>query len=78
MRTLRAALSERLLRYGATVAGDREQMWRRARVAGDRLAPADYQLLGVLDLVGTAALRLGLLLLPSQPPALVEQPATRR
>ena len=65
-----------LLRYGAAVAADHELMWRRARRAdgGYLLTPADYQLLGALDLASTVALRLGLLIMPAQPPQLAERP----
>jgi hypothetical protein len=74
MRSLRAALSARLLRYGTTVASDRELMWRTARRASQSLTQADYHLLGALDVASTVALRLGLLVMPAQPPELADAP----
>jgi hypothetical protein len=52
-------------------------MWRRARRedGGYLLTPADYQLLGALDFASTLALRLGLLIMPAQPPQLAERPS---
>jgi hypothetical protein len=69
VRSLRRAVSDTLLEWGARTALDAQEMLRKARQSGvRRLSPADLQLLGALDLWSTAAIRLGTIIMPSRLP----------
>jgi hypothetical protein len=64
--SLRRAVSDRLLRLGARLASDREEMWRTIQQSRVRkLGAGDLQVLGVLDLWSTTAIRLGMLIMPA-------------
>jgi hypothetical protein len=75
VRSLRRAVSDRLLRAGARLALDRQEIWRRGVRAGTRPQAADLHALGAMDLSSAVALRLGFLLMPAQPPDLRRDPA---
>jgi len=69
MRSARRAVSNWLLEWGATTALDRQEMWRKAQQSRTHsLNSADLQLLGVLELWSSAAIRLGRMIMPAQVP----------
>jgi hypothetical protein len=71
MRSLRYAASRRLMRLGATLTLDAQEMWRRARASGVReLGSGDAQMFGSMALLSTVAIRLGRWLMPAVPPDL--------
>jgi hypothetical protein len=71
--SLRRRISDRLLREAARLALDRRDMdWKLQRSGVRRPSSGDLQVLAMLDLVGAAALRLGMLIMPKQPPTLTE------
>jgi hypothetical protein len=71
MRSLRRAVSDRLVEAGATLALDRQEIVRRAWQSGQRSpSRSDLSALGAIDLWSAAALRLGFLLMPADPPDL--------
>ncbi len=72
MRSIRHAVSARLLRSGASLALGRQEMDNGHARSGTRpLSNADLQLLGALDLWSAAAIRLGIWLMPRRLPATV-------
>jgi hypothetical protein len=74
MRSVRRRLSDRLLRAGATLELDRQEMWRNARRGGAREpGNGELQVFGMLDLLSCVSIRLGMMLMPAQVPASVER-----
>lgn len=67
MNSLRFRVSERLLTAGATMTLDSQHMWRESRRTG-RVTPGGLQVLAVVDLLSTAAIRLGMMIMPSRIP----------
>jgi len=69
MTSLRRRVAERLLDAGATMALDCQQMWRKSQRSGDQ-SPfnGEFQVLFLLDLVSTAAIRLGMIIMPARLP----------
>ena len=66
MRSIRRAVSNRLLEFGADLARDRQEMWQKAQQSGVRsLTYGDYQVLGALDLWSRTAIRLGMMIMPA-------------
>jgi len=69
MTSLRRRVSDRLLEAGATMALDREEMWRKSQRGGARtLSNGDLQVLFLLDVVSTTAIRLGMIIMPARLP----------
>jgi hypothetical protein len=65
----RRRIGGRLVQAGATMALDREEMWRGYQRSGARHATnADLGLLFMLDVVSAAAIRLGMLIPPNPLP----------
>ena len=74
MRSIRHAVSARLLRSGASLSLGRQAMDDgHARSGTGPLSRADLQLLGALDLWSAAAIRLGIWLMPRRLPATVAE-----
>jgi hypothetical protein len=69
MRSLRRALADKLVESGTQLALDRQEMLRNARNAGVRsLDSRSMELLLVLELLSSAKIKLGFLLMPRRLP----------
>ena len=69
MRSLRRTVSDSLVAWGATTELDRREIWVKARQSGVRPSDAGFvPALGLLDLLSTAAIRLGFLIMPARLP----------
>jgi hypothetical protein len=65
-RSLRKRLSDKLLNAGATMAIDRQTMYREYMRSGVKaLSPADAQLLSALGITSACMIRLGMFIMPS-------------
>lgn len=69
MRSLRRALAEKLVESGTRLALDRQEMLRSASRAGIRSLDArSNQILFLTDVLSSAKIKLGFLLMPSRLP----------
>jgi len=69
MTSLRRRVSDWLLEAGATMALDCQEMWRKSQRRGARTpSNGDLQVLFLLDLVSTTAIRLGMIIMPARLP----------
>ena len=68
MTTLRRRASDWLMDVGARLALDTRDMWRRSERDGTAPTSGDLQALFVLDVLSSAAIRLGRIVMPARPP----------
>jgi len=68
MTSLRRTISDRLMAAGARLALDSREMWRESQRSGTTPTNADLQVLFLLDMVSSTAIRLGRIIMPARLP----------
>ena len=67
MTALRRRVSQWLMDAGATLALDSQEMWRKSQHSGPAPSNGDLQVLFMLDVLSSAAIRLGRIVMPAHP-----------